>query len=260
MSEFEPTGQSERDFERSLLDSARHDVTPRNVQTAWADFAGAMGLATASVETGSGLFRVETTRAHATSSFDVVGGKIAAWVLLGALGGSALTAAFLLERREPSVAVQANQWPVLTTPMSIAVGINALPSVPDAPEPANASSVPVSTRRIASRANADAFDPAEVPSRPPTSTLAAEVKRLDTARIACRAGAYDEALRLVESYHREFPRGVLGPDAEVVALEALVEKREANEVAQRAAAFLAQYPSDPHAAKVRRWAEQVGAE
>jgi len=38
-----------------------------------------------------------------------------------------------------------------------------------------------------------------------SSTLAAEVSRMDAARAANAAGEYDEAVRLVERYHQEFP-------------------------------------------------------
>ncbi len=57
-------------------------------------------------------------------------------------------------------------------------------------------------------------------TRVPTSTLTVEVEPLDAARITCRAGVYDEAIRLVARDHREYGHGVLAPDADVVALEA----------------------------------------
>ena len=86
-------------------------------------------------------------------------------------------------------------------------------------------------------------------------TLAAQVRQLDAARTACRIGAYGEAIRLVENYHREFPNGALTPDADVVAIEALVGKQDRAAAARQAHAFLAKYPRDPHAALVRQWAE-----
>jgi hypothetical protein len=81
------------------------------------------------------------------------------------------------------------------------------------------------------------------------STLAAEVAALDAAR---KAGSADETLRLVDRYQYDFPAGELTADAEVVAMEALSAKGERDELALRAARFLARYPNDPHAAEVRR--------
>ena len=83
------------------------------------------------------------------------------------------------------------------------------------------------------------------------STLAAEVSRIDTARAANATGEYDEAIRLIQRYHRDFPEGALAPDADVVALEALAAKRDRGEIGRRAALFLARYPADPHAARVK---------
>jgi outer membrane protein assembly factor BamD (BamD/ComL family) len=55
-------------------------------------------------------------------------------------------------------------------------------------------------------------------------------------------------------YHRDFPSGTLAPDAEVVAIEALVDMKDRTTMARRAARFLALYPTDPHANRVKRLA------
>ena len=86
---------------------------------------------------------------------------------------------------------------------------------------------------------------------PPHSTLAAQVSLLDTARSALAAGAYAEALSLAERYRTEFPNGELAPEAEVVAIETLVERAERQPAALRAARFFARYPGDPHSARVK---------
>jgi outer membrane protein assembly factor BamD (BamD/ComL family) len=90
-----------------------------------------------------------------------------------------------------------------------------------------------------------------------TLTLAAEVSRIDTARAANATGEYDEAIRLIQRYHRDFPDGALAPDADVVALEALAAKRDRGEIGRQAALFLSRYPADPHAARVRWLAEHI---
>jgi TolA-binding protein len=92
------------------------------------------------------------------------------------------------------------------------------------------------------------------------STLAAEVARIDAARSANASGAYDEAVRLIERYHRDFPDGALAPDAEVVALEAIAAKRDGPETARRAALFLSRYPDDPQAARVKWLAQHLGSD
>ena len=75
--------------------------------------------------------------------------------------------------------------------------------------------------------------------------------RIDAARRAGARGEHDEAIRLIDDYRLSFPDGLLAADAEVVALEAAAANHDRDEVAQRAAAFLARHPRDPHAARVR---------
>ena len=68
---------------------------------------------------------------------------------------------------------------------------------------------------------------------------------------ALQAGALDQAIRLVDLFHADFPAGVLAPDAELVAIEALAEARETSAFTRRAERFIASSPHDPHAARVR---------
>ena len=81
-------------------------------------------------------------------------------------------------------------------------------------------------------------------------TLAEQVSRIDTARVAITSGDYDEAMRLIARYHDDFPDGALAPDADVVGLDAAAAKDDRAEVARRARSFLARYPNDPHTARV----------
>ncbi len=74
---------------------------------------------------------------------------------------------------------------------------------------------------------------------------------LDAARSAIAAGTFAEALRLAERYRGDFPSGELGPEAEVVAIEALVEQGQRQPAALGAAGFLVRYPGDPHTARVK---------
>ncbi|HWZ89226.1 MAG TPA: hypothetical protein VNW92_10260, partial [Polyangiaceae bacterium] len=108
----------------------------------------------------------------------------------------------------------------------------------------------------ARRARSTAWHSSEAPDSTRSSTLGAQVALLDASRTAIAAGAFGEALRLTEQYQRDFPAGELTPDAEVVALEALAARGDRDELAVRAARFLARYPADPHAARVKALAER----
>jgi hypothetical protein len=90
--------------------------------------------------------------------------------------------------------------------------------------------------------------------------LSEEVSRLDLARRAVAQGNHAEALRLIARYHYDFPGGVLAPDADVIAIEAVAAARDQGEVERRAGLFLARYPHDPQVARVRKLAGNVRAD
>jgi outer membrane protein assembly factor BamD (BamD/ComL family) len=85
--------------------------------------------------------------------------------------------------------------------------------------------------------------------------LAAEVALLDEVRGKLGARQFSDALGAVDRYRREFPRGELSRDADVLAIEIWSAAGEREKAAQGAADFLQRYPRDPHAARVRRIAE-----
>jgi outer membrane protein assembly factor BamD (BamD/ComL family) len=84
------------------------------------------------------------------------------------------------------------------------------------------------------------------------STLAAEVARLDAARTALEIGAFDEALRLVTRFHRDFPNGELATEADVLRIEALSARNDQAGARREAARFLERHGNDPHADRVRQ--------
>jgi hypothetical protein len=249
-------------FERTLLESARSDgVSAEATEQAWLRFSGL--LASAVVSAGGAH-----AAARSAATLRVVSRLGASkYLLLGALGGSALTFAWFGSQR----ASQPTQTRAITsTPAPLPSAVVASQSSSDsAPslilEAAAPRAAPLRARLAASSASARLHEPAlPKPAQPSSlegsksesvstpSTLTAEVVALDTARAAARAGAYDRALKLLGKYQADFPAGALRGDAEVASIEALYEKGERTEAARRAARFLAQFPNDPHSMAVRR--------
>ncbi len=270
--------RAEQVFEQSLLESARLDAAPANVEQAWANFSRIMSGATAHIEPSSGLHRIHNSHTPPVARVTTAGaGLTKAMVLLaaGAIGGVAVTLALQGAYKNRAAPVHAQILP----PMAAASSLNFRPRLELAVHsgaasessrepsgnrygPSTLMSKPNAPMAIA--ANIDnsrttAQEPSaaapSATSEVPSSELALEVQRLDSIRSAGRAHAYAEVLRLVAGYHREFPKGALGPDADVLALEALAERHDYAQLAARASAFLSQYPKDPHASKVRKWAE-----
>jgi TolA-binding protein len=178
------------------------------------------------------------------------------WLLLGALGGSAVTAAVMIRARSgrtdapPAVIVEKARVPAQVAAPANAPSLGIGPATPLA--------APTAQPRHAGRSRAQFARQDAGGPRASASTLAAEVSRIDAARTANAGGDYDEAIWLIDRYHRDFPDGALAPDAEVVALEAVAAKRDRPETARRAALFLSRYPDDPHAARVKWLTEHRG--
>jgi hypothetical protein len=231
-------------FERRLLESARGDAQPRDLDEAWARFAA--GLATVLPDPGGAPGRLPAHVAEAGAR--TAWAPAVKWLLGGAIAGCGLTGALLMGRRPAAgerPAVERTVTPA--APVDQAVGL---------PEPAVDRPAGPEVPRTAKHRLAHAAAPAHRTVTP--STLAEQVSRLDTARVAIASGDYDEAMRLIERYHDDFPDGALAPDADVVGLDAAAAKDDRAEVARRARSFLARYPNDPHTARVRWLADHPG--
>jgi hypothetical protein len=242
--------QDER-FERMLLASARRDGAAANVDDAWTRFAAALNtIVPASVH----LDAPAPARSGA--------GRLAAvkWLVLGAVGGASLTAAVMLARRPTHDPLVPAIAPVFSRP-TVMSRVDAPARAPDPPPAAKEPRPRVHPRlavHLAAPSQPTGSSPSPSPSPSQPSALAAEVARIDTARTVSSIGDHDEAIRLIERYHRDFPEGVLAPDADVVALEAVLAKGDTAEASHRAAEFLSRYPNDPHAPRVRLLVSRSG--
>jgi hypothetical protein len=232
-------GSSDERFERLLLESAQSDELPSNVDAAWHKFDAAL----------HGVSVLAAGAAGALSARRAQHWLAAKWLIGGVLTGSALTALSLHASHEqhaqPSAALSAAIAVPAASNNTSAARIERTTPQPESPATTTAArSAPRSTR-----AGRPPSPSAAAPQR--SSTLAAQVSMLDAARSALAAGAFAEALRLAERYRTDFPGGELAPEAEVVAIEALVERADRKAASERAARFLARYPGDPHTARVK---------
>ena len=241
MSASDHHGSNDERFERLLIDSARGDELPSNVDAAWDRFGAALNAAGGLAVGAAGAIAARRAQRWLAAK----------WLIWGALTGSALTALSLRPSHEPHALQSAAAPAVIAVPAvansARAAGIELearhIPGTPPGTTKPKLRSAPA-------RTFAASPSHGEAPA-PPHSTLAAQVSLLDTARSALAAGAYAEALSLAERYRTEFPNGELAPEAEVVAIEALVEQGERQPALERAARFLARYPGDPHSARVK---------
>ena len=238
-------------FERLLLRSAGADgPSTEATQEAWAKLALSAAGAVALSASGGAAVR------------SVVGKKSAMWVAAKWLAASAVlggavtvglaqsggSGSRLVRVQPPARALQPE-----AAHSTVASELSAASSAgSSAPEPVSIPRV----RSVRHRAPAAAVSASSQPPPPAprTSELGAEVTLLDAARAATSAGANDEALRLVAEYRRAFPRGALSADAEAIAIDALfAQHRDVQVLADR---FLARFPNDPHAPRIRKYSSR----
>jgi hypothetical protein len=248
-SEFGADIEAERAFERLLLGAARVDAVPEaKAREAWVRFErSSLGLALAVSSTPK-----ESLLLHALR------GSSLKWLVAGALGGAAVTLA-VLSRNVPERPLEATLG-VMAQPPKVepVVQREAAREPPEvapsgegkrdvaAPQPgtATAKRAPTAIRRAAN---------AQLSGPKASSTLAAEIAALDSIRLAISVGAYGQALRAVDKYHSDFPKGQLARDADVLAVEVLRAQGERAEAARRTTKFLERYPNDLNEERLETW-------
>ncbi|MEP7052803.1 MAG: hypothetical protein ABJB12_20715 [Pseudomonadota bacterium] len=239
-------------FERTLLRSASADAPPQEAtEQAWLRFSGAMGAA--ALAAGS------LPNASASVGWArVLSGRALKCVLLGALGGAAITAIWFrthpthVHESTPAMALVASvasssARSVAEAPSDVAAA--QPPSAPAAQHFKSASRPPRRHDTLPARAAAAARTGEPQPA--PLSTLAAETAALDAARKASAQGAFQHALSLLEQFQQTFPHSELRGDAEVATIQTLQAAGDHAQAARRAMQFLAQYPNDPHSGTLK---------
>jgi hypothetical protein len=120
----------------------------------------------------------------------------------------------------------------------------------------NVAPTPVPQPELEPRSSSRPVRTSPLPSAP--LPVNEEVTVLDRARKALRAGEPERALGDLDEYARQFPDGVLGPEAEVLRMEAMAHSDPATASAL-ARAFLQKNPGTPLAKRVRALLDRLDA-
>jgi hypothetical protein len=97
--------------------------------------------------------------------------------------------------------------------------------------------------------------PAPAKPRPVASVapdLREEIRLLDQARAAIRAGDGGQALALLGKYARKYPRGQFRQEAQVLRVEALKQSGNQQAAVALGKKFVAAHPESPHVERVER--------
>jgi hypothetical protein len=164
---------------------------------------------------------------------------IALKVAAGALATALFGAGILVLRAEPSAPA--------AKPLPAAVVAPVSAPMIAAAEPASTEPAPAAT-------------PADKPLNPPStasavtrrSLLDAEASMLARARSELRSGNPRAAETLLNQLQSTIPRGQLGQERDVLAVEVLAANGNTEAAKRKARAFIAAHPTSPHSARLER--------
>jgi TolA-binding protein len=243
------------DFERDLLRSWEKEQpseAARQGAIALVGVAAALGASTtASTAAAAGL--KAATGSMAPKAATVGAAALGKWILVGtglvalAVGGVTVEYARSSSKATPAmVTVTATPTPTPTataTPTPTPTPTATPPAeVPPPPQPPLAATPP-------------AVEP-RPPAPPPPLGLGQQVAALDHARDALASGNAGGALRQLDEYDRQFPRGALAQEATALRIEALLQQGHRDAAVLLAERFLASNPKSPHAARIRLLVER----
>jgi hypothetical protein len=227
------------EFERELLRSwQREQPSPAARQATLALMGGvaptgvAAGLKAAS---GSMAPKAATLGAALLGKWAIVGAGVVALATAG-------TAVYSV--RSSSTSTPVTVAPPVAFEPPVAASVPQLPPSATA-EASSAAAPPLPTAAKTPPAAPSALEP------PRALGLGQEVAALDRARDALAAGNAAGAIRQVDEYESQFPRGALAQEATALRIEALLQQGNRDAAVRLADRFLASNPKSPHAARIR---------
>ena len=234
------------DFELALLDAASLDEpSPRDRARMFAALGvgGAVGVTAAA-----------TTSAASAGAKGGLAGAFKWWlgglvVAIGVTGG-------LAQMNDADLTAPASNSEVSSLAERVLADLPAALEGATSPKPApTASAEPnESTERTATSPMAPARPlpkPRSSSPAPAASQLADEVVVLEQARRAIAEGRADDALKELKGYEESFDGGTLGPEAELLQIEALVAHGAYAQAIAAGQRFVATHANSPHVSRAQ---------
>jgi hypothetical protein len=202
----------------------------------------------------------------ASQSLALLGAK---WVAVGALGGIALGGGASIVGNLASKRQVVVTSPALSTTSMLAPARPSGPPVrpivadeelprPEARDITKLAAEPAAPSALRRSKEAAPAAPRERPpsapasaTLPPAQSLSREIAMIDGARRALASGDSTAALRKLDDYAAVVRTGTLDREADVLRIDALMQSGRSGAAGVLARRYLASYPNDPHAARLR---------
>jgi hypothetical protein len=232
-----------------LLRSALHDA-PRGDSRQ--RLLVSLGVASGAMTAAAAAEGAGATGAAVKAGAGVSGAFVAKWIGVGVVAAGITTgaAAVVSELASDQAAGVAPSASAARTMPNAAVATQR----PE-PQPLSATDRPRDEPANAAATGAPRGSGAAMPAAVPG--MAAEVRVLDRAREALRAGDSAGAMRALDEHGDRFADGALGEEAELLRIEALLERGALEAAAAGAESFLAAHPKSSHRARVRSLLRRV---
>ncbi len=263
MTELIPLARSASDdFEKELIRSARTDGPGPGAKLKMLVAFGGGAAATSAAGVAQAAATSGAVKAAATGSTLAAGtaaaghgavatgvGKVATLSLVKWLGAGAL-AGTLVSAGATAVMPSRSTGSEVARPRAAATADVTEPAAPSRPAAGALAQVPAPELSDETAAD-DTVSPVVSGSPAAKGDVVAELKLLDEARKAVASGDPKAALTALDTRDRKHSRGALGPEAEVLRVEALFAAGDRRAAAARAKRFLRQHPGSPHEGRVR---------
>ena len=96
----------------------------------------------------------------------------------------------------------------------------------------------------------------KAPAASASADLSEQIRLIEAARAGLAARDSRAALRALDSYASQFPRGSFGQEALVLRIRALDQAGDSARATAMAKSFVARYPASPHVARLKPIAER----
>ena len=192
------------------------------------------------------------------------GARYAGWLKASLAGAVVVSAALLFvlsgARQQEPRAVEAvaavTAAPSVVAPVSVPVPVPVpVPSAlnVEAP-PAQAMPRPAGAGEKTAKAVGESAAKAAASSAPATEAggnSSEQLRLIDAARAAVRAGNVPAASQALNRYTSQFPRGAFGQEASVLRIQTVALQGDRAQAAALARSFLSRHPNSPHVALVQ---------
>lgn len=251
----------EHSLEAALLRSARRESPPARAHERMLSTLGVSATAATAVTVTAKAAAALAVANAKPAALGMTGAFVAKWAVIGSVG--ALVSVGVV-RQVPVFMGHGSHVP--PAPSSITRASSNGPAKPNGAQSnlavsdtaqARADSVTPGLPSYDARSAPSPVKPSSIARSAEASSLADEVAALDQARVAAAEHNPARTMALLDAYQRQFPNGSLGPEAQLLRIEALVQSGRRAQALPLARRLLTAAPDGPLSERIHALLPEV---